>query len=146
MWARNAEAVAALTRDEAFVGLRAEIRQVYDAEERIPYPGWRRGGFYYDFWRDGTHPRGIWRRTTLDQYRRPEPNWDVLDGLKFVAALPRHMATATLAARLADLDAAAVVLSKSVRLSWSDGQRRGLSLAMVASRGRAAARSAQSSA
>ncbi|MGC4748436.1 hypothetical protein ACLQ28_22685 [Micromonospora sp. DT201] len=31
---RNAETIAALTDDEAFAGLRAEIRQVLDAEER----------------------------------------------------------------------------------------------------------------
>jgi prolyl oligopeptidase len=37
-----------------------------------------RGEFYYDFWQDADHPRGQWRRTTLDQYRQPQPEWDVL--------------------------------------------------------------------
>ncbi|MGW3604377.1 prolyl oligopeptidase family serine peptidase [Micromonospora sp. NPDC005161] len=83
---RNAETIAALTGDETFAGQRAEIRQVLDAEDRIPYPGWRGDGFYYGFWRDGAHPRGIWRRTTLDQYRRPEPEWDVLLDVDVLAA------------------------------------------------------------
>ncbi|WCN80219.1 prolyl oligopeptidase family serine peptidase [Micromonospora sp. LH3U1] len=83
---RNAEAVATLTPGEAFAGLRAEIREVLDAEDRIPYPGWRGDDFYYGFWRDRAHPRGIWRRTTLDQYRRPEPEWDVLLDVDALAA------------------------------------------------------------
>ncbi|MGB2567939.1 prolyl oligopeptidase family serine peptidase [Micromonospora citrea] len=82
---RNAETVAALTGDEAFAALRTEIRQVFDAGDRIPYPGWRGDGFYYNFWTDAAHPRGVWRRTTLDQYRRPEPEWDVLLDLDALA-------------------------------------------------------------
>ncbi|MFF3869053.1 prolyl oligopeptidase family protein [Micromonospora sp. NPDC001898] len=83
---RNAETLAALTGDERFDALRAEIRQVLDSDDRIPYPGWRGDRFYYDFWTDATHPRGMWRRTTLDQYRRPEPEWDVLLDLDALAA------------------------------------------------------------
>lgn len=83
---RNAESVAALTGGERFVALRTEIRRVLDAEDRIPYPGWRGDHFYYNFWIDAAHPRGIWRRTTLDQYRRPEPEWDVLLDVDALAA------------------------------------------------------------
>jgi prolyl oligopeptidase len=83
---RNAETVAALTAGEAFAGLQTEIRQVLDAEDRIPYPGWRGDHLYYDFWTDASHPRGLWRRTTLDQYRRAEPEWEVLLDLDALAA------------------------------------------------------------
>ncbi|MGL4551014.1 MAG: prolyl oligopeptidase family serine peptidase, partial [Gemmataceae bacterium] len=32
------------------------------------------------FWRDQTHVRGIWRRTTIEEYRKPAPAWEtVLD-------------------------------------------------------------------
>ncbi|MFI7604287.1 prolyl oligopeptidase family protein [Micromonospora sp. NPDC049366] len=75
---RNAETVAALTGSDTFAVRQAEIRQVLDAEDRIPWPGWRGDGFFYTFWKDAAHPRGVWRRTTLDQYRRREPEWDVL--------------------------------------------------------------------
>ncbi|MGS2618288.1 prolyl oligopeptidase family serine peptidase [Micromonospora sp. LZ34] len=87
-WVRdcNAETLAALTGSERFAALRTEIRQVLDADDRIPYPRWRGDHFYYDFWTDAAHPRGLWRRTTLDQYRRPEPEWDVLLDLDAVAA------------------------------------------------------------
>ncbi|WP_431885932.1 prolyl oligopeptidase family serine peptidase [Micromonospora wenchangensis] len=83
---RNAATVAALTGDDAFTAMQAEIRQVLDADDRIPYPGWRGDGFYYDYWRDAAHPRGLWRRTTLAEYRRPEPAWDVLLDLDALAA------------------------------------------------------------
>jgi prolyl oligopeptidase len=49
-----------------------------DNKDRIPYPGWRGDSFYYNFWTDADHPRGLWRRTTPDQYRLDEPEWDVL--------------------------------------------------------------------
>ncbi|MGC4748437.1 hypothetical protein ACLQ28_22690 [Micromonospora sp. DT201] len=59
-----------------------------------------------------------WRTLTADAATRlclPEINDKAVDGLKFGAALPRRMATATLAARLADLEAAALVLGGPVR-------------------------------
>src|SRR5262249_28334489 len=34
--------------------------------------------YLYNFWRDATNPRGLWRRTTLDSYRTDSPEWDVL--------------------------------------------------------------------
>lgn len=83
---RSAETVAALTGGERFGVLRTEIRQVLDADDRIPYPGWRGDRYYYDFWQDAAHPRGLWRRTILDQYRRPEPEWDVLLDVDALAA------------------------------------------------------------
>jgi prolyl oligopeptidase len=74
---RNAETVAAFEFDGAFAELRTEIRHVLDAEDRISYPGLR-GEYLYDFWQDAAHPRGLWRRTTLEQYRLRDPAWDVL--------------------------------------------------------------------
>ncbi|CRK55783.1 Prolyl endopeptidase [Alloactinosynnema sp. L-07] len=74
--ARNAETTAKLG-GERFESLRAGIREVLDADDRIPYPR-RRGEFLYNFWQDAANPRGLWRRTTLDQYRTDAPEWDVL--------------------------------------------------------------------
>jgi prolyl oligopeptidase len=74
---RNTEALTLLA-DQRFAETKSAIREVLDSKDRIPYPGWRGDGFYYDFWQDADHPRGLWRRATLDQYRRDEPEWDVL--------------------------------------------------------------------
>ncbi|WP_225842382.1 prolyl oligopeptidase family serine peptidase [Streptomyces albus] len=74
---RNAETVAELTADPGFAALRREVREVLDDTARIPYVT-RRGPHLYNFWRDATHVRGVWRRTTLDEYRRAEPRWDTV--------------------------------------------------------------------
>ncbi|MFI7427451.1 prolyl oligopeptidase family serine peptidase [Micromonospora sp. NPDC049836] len=83
---RNAETVAALTGGGRFGTLRDEIRQVLDADDRIPYPRWRGDRYCYSFWRDAAHPRGLCRRTTLERYRRPAPEWDVLLDVDALAA------------------------------------------------------------
>ncbi|MFF5987463.1 prolyl oligopeptidase family serine peptidase [Prauserella flavalba] len=75
--ARNAETVARLTGGERFDRVRGELREVLDADNRIPYVR-RRGEHLYNFWRDATQPRGLWRRTTLEEYRKAEPDWQVL--------------------------------------------------------------------
>ncbi|MEV5299989.1 prolyl oligopeptidase family serine peptidase [Amycolatopsis methanolica] len=74
---RNAESVAELTGGTRFEQLRDEAREVLDADDRIPYIR-RRGEYFYNFWQDAAHPRGLWRRTTLDSYRTERPDWDVL--------------------------------------------------------------------
>jgi prolyl oligopeptidase len=74
---RNTETLTALA-GAGFARTRDAIREVLDSKDRIPYPGWRGDGLYYDFWRDADHPRGLWRRTTPEQYRLDEPEWEVL--------------------------------------------------------------------
>ena len=62
-----------------------------------------------------------WREVVEALQRRlclPEVDEKALAGLKFSEALPRHLAVATLAARLADLDHARAVLMESTRFEW----------------------------
>ena len=54
-------------------------------------------------------------RELRDHLCLPSVDDKALAGLKFSDALPRHLAVATLAARLADLDNAATVLAEPVR-------------------------------
>ncbi|WP_433076252.1 prolyl oligopeptidase family serine peptidase [Dactylosporangium sp. CA-052675] len=76
---RNAETVAALTGGERFAALRDGIRAVLDADDRIPMIAWH-GERVYNLWKDAGHPRGLWRRTTLESYRGDTPDWQtVLD-------------------------------------------------------------------
>lgn len=75
--ARNAETVGPLTSGARFERLRTELREVLDADDRIPFVV-RRGEFLYNFWQDSTNPRGLWRRTTLEEYRTEHPAWEVL--------------------------------------------------------------------
>src|SRR5437588_7683626 len=83
--ARNAETLAGLGSGERFARLAADLLAVLDSEDRIPYPTWH-GGYLYNLWKDRDHPRGLWRRTTLDGYRKADPDWQVLIDLDALAA------------------------------------------------------------
>jgi prolyl oligopeptidase len=74
---RHNEPTLAELGGERFEQMRAEALEILDTDARIPYVR-RRGEYLYNFWRDADHPRGLWRRTTLDGYRTADPDWDVL--------------------------------------------------------------------
>jgi prolyl oligopeptidase len=82
---RNAAALSTLATGSRFDSLRAEAREVLDADDRIPFVR-RRGEYLYNFWQDAAHPRGLWRRTTLTEYRRDRPGWEVLLDVDALAA------------------------------------------------------------
>ncbi|MFE0649538.1 prolyl oligopeptidase family protein [Streptomyces sp. NPDC059534] len=81
---RNAETAGELAADPGFAPLKERLREVLDASDRIPYTT-RRGPHLYNFWRDAAHVRGVWRRTSLEQYRKDAPEWDVLLDLDALA-------------------------------------------------------------
>ena len=71
--------------DAAFARDRDMLAAIYDRSDNIPYVG-RRGGWLYNFWKDKNNPRGIWRRTTLEQFHHPDPKWDIILDLDKLAA------------------------------------------------------------
>lgn len=76
---RNARTEAELAATPQFRQLEADIRTILDSDAKIPYVE-KIGEFYYNLWKDKDHARGIWRRTTLAEYRKPNPAWEtVLD-------------------------------------------------------------------
>lgn len=76
---RNEATMTAFDGHRDFEQLRDDLQRVYDADDRIAYVSLH-GGFLYNFWRDTTHPHGLWRRTTPESYRSDAPVWDtVLD-------------------------------------------------------------------
>ena len=75
--AQNAVSQKALTTDPVFEPLRKDLRAILDSDARIPAIE-KIGDFYYNFWRDQAHPAGLWRRTTLAEYRKPKPVWDTV--------------------------------------------------------------------
>jgi prolyl oligopeptidase len=60
------------------------LAALLNRQDRIPYIT-KRGEFVYNLWQDEVHPRGLWRRTTLNSYRTPAPDWDVLLDLDALA-------------------------------------------------------------
>ena len=80
-WAKqqNARTDAELAATPGFATLQSDILAILDSNAKIPDVT-RIGDYYYNFWKDAQHERGLWRRTTLDEYRKPEPQWEtVLD-------------------------------------------------------------------
>jgi prolyl oligopeptidase len=78
-WVRkhNATTTSELASSPRFRELEAELLDVLGSDQRIP-TAFRQGDWYYNFWTDKQHPRGIWRRTTLAEYRKAEPAWEKL--------------------------------------------------------------------
>jgi prolyl oligopeptidase len=76
---QNAKSQKELQAVPEYKSIFAKSLEIYDSEDRIPYPDLE-GRFVYNFWQDKTHERGIWRRTPIASYRTPEPVWEtVLD-------------------------------------------------------------------
>ena len=76
---QNAKSEGRLAQTPAFKQMEASIREVLDSDAKIP--GVQKiGDYYYNFWKDQQHERGLWRRTTLAEYRKASPQWEtVLD-------------------------------------------------------------------
>jgi prolyl oligopeptidase len=84
-WVKQRNALAQKELEgPAYAALRARLKTILDSKERIPYVD-KHGGHYYNFWRDADHVRGIWRRTTLDQYRTGAPEWETVIDLDLLA-------------------------------------------------------------
>lgn len=77
--ARNAETRAKLKDDAGFAKLKDDLLVVLNSKDRIPGI-YKMGDFVYNFWTDAANPHGVWRRTTLEEYRKATPAWEtVLD-------------------------------------------------------------------
>ncbi|MBM4089740.1 MAG: S9 family peptidase [Planctomycetes bacterium] len=83
--ARNKLAQEKLEADAGFAGLNADLLAILDSDSRIPMVS-KQGDYYYNFWRDKNNPRGLWRRTTLAEYEKAEPRWDVILDLDALGA------------------------------------------------------------
>lgn len=85
-WVREQNKVsqAKLEALPTFEKLRERILTILDSEEKIPYIS-KYGQWYYNFWQDKTHVRGIWRRTTLESYRTEKPEWETVLDLDVLA-------------------------------------------------------------
>lgn len=65
--------------------LEARILEVMDSTDRIPMVT-KRGEWYYNFWRDAEHPKGLWRRTRWDSYTTDAPEWETVLDIDALAA------------------------------------------------------------
>ena len=77
--AENRKSADVLEKDPRFADIYKSALTMAQAKDRIPDASFMAGALY-NFWRDATHVRGIWRKTTLESFRTASPVWTtVLD-------------------------------------------------------------------
>jgi len=75
----DAASTAVLQSSPDYAGIRSDVLGALNAKDRVPSIS-RRGEWVYNLWQDEQHKRGLWRRTTLADFAKPEPKWEtVLD-------------------------------------------------------------------
>tara|TARA_R110000850_G_scaffold152114_8_gene275270 strand:- start:11037 stop:13118 length:2082 start_codon:yes stop_codon:yes gene_type:complete len=86
-WVRSQNAISQKTLESApgFSEIYERLLSIYDSDQRIPAISLR-GKWLYNFWKDAEHPRGLWRRTSKDEYAKAEPAWEVILDLDALAA------------------------------------------------------------
>jgi prolyl oligopeptidase len=60
-----------------FAPMREKILAAVSSRERIPFVQ-KRGPWLYNFWQDAANVRGVWRRTTMEEYKKREPKWETI--------------------------------------------------------------------
>lgn len=81
---QNAITTQELQASPDYTPLRQRLLSIYDSKEKIPYVA-KHGAYYYNFWRDAQNQRGLFRRTTLSEYRKPAPKWEIVLDLDALA-------------------------------------------------------------
>ena len=87
-WVRqqNERSLAALEGDPRYAQLHADALALANSRDRLPLGGIQEG-YYYNFWQDETHVRGIYRRARVADFaRNGDPNWEVIFDVDAVAA------------------------------------------------------------
>jgi len=78
-WVREQNAISTgqLTKGPEFALLNERLLKILDSKDRLPTIE-KHSAWYYNFWRDDKNKRGLWRRTTLSEYRREKPHWEIV--------------------------------------------------------------------
>jgi prolyl oligopeptidase len=81
---QNARSQQELEAAPGFEKLRQRLLAIYDSKARIP-GAVARGKWLYNIWKDEANPRGLWRRTTLAEYKKKSPKWETVIDLDALA-------------------------------------------------------------
>ncbi len=77
--ARNATSEGELMARPGFAALESRLLAIMDSDAKIPAVT-KMGKYWYNFWKDASHVRGVWRRTSWSEYQKAQPRWEtVLD-------------------------------------------------------------------
>jgi prolyl oligopeptidase len=87
--AQNAVTTKALEQSPFYTEIRARYLSILNSDARIPAVH-QYGNFLYNFWQDEHHTRGIWRRTTMEQYKKADPAWETVLDIDALAAAEKE--------------------------------------------------------
>ncbi len=80
-WVKTQDTIAvdALEKFPQFQNIYESNLKIYNSKEKIADPSIV-GKYIYNFWKDSINQRGLWRRTSFDDYLNESPKWEtVLD-------------------------------------------------------------------
>ena len=86
---RNAESQKVLQARPEYEPTRARLLEILNSKARIPAVV-RRGDWLYNLWQDEQNQRGLWRRTPLAEYRKPQPAWETVIDLDALGAAEKE--------------------------------------------------------
>lgn len=81
---QNAESLAYLEALSTFQPVFDRNLEIYNSDERYASPSLM-GDFVYNYWKDANNVRGLWRRTTLENYVSGNIEWSVVLDLDALA-------------------------------------------------------------
>lgn len=73
----NEKTLSVLKNDPHFKSIEVDIRKIALARDRVPW-AYQLGNSLYNFWQDETNIRGLWRRTSFENYENKNPNWEIV--------------------------------------------------------------------
>jgi prolyl oligopeptidase len=87
VWVRDQNEITRtrLTARPEYSGLYRDALTVLESSSRIPEVE-QRGPFLYNLWRDHAHPRGIFRRVSIEGFRAEAPAWETVLDVDALAA------------------------------------------------------------
>jgi prolyl oligopeptidase len=86
---QNAVSTRELEGRPEFQPIRQRLLSILDSKDKIPFVT-KHGKFFYNFWRDEKSVRGLWRRTTLNEYKKTNPAWETVVDLDELAATEKE--------------------------------------------------------
>jgi prolyl oligopeptidase len=87
--AQNAVTMKELEARPEYAGIKAKVLEILNSKDKIPHAQ-KAGAYLYNFWRDENHVRGLWRRTTLEEYRKAQPAWETVIDVDALAAAEKE--------------------------------------------------------
>lgn len=74
---QNKNTLNELTQGKRFKNLEDSALEILEAKDKIPWIALK-GSHVYNFWQDDQSIRGVWRKTSVKNYKKKKPNWEIL--------------------------------------------------------------------